>query len=191
MRADVSALRTQREQLERVFYCSEEQHLADRLKNAPDDAFDPLRFAEICGIHDPRSAQWISDASQNPESLACLVLAPVLAVAWADHRLSCSERGVILDTAEEFGIASGTPAFNLVGQWLHYRGVSRLADAWVGYVKLLCDELTRADRRCLKRMLLKNAHKVASTPPKSSRLSPYSWFRRSRVLKRLSAAFEN
>jgi hypothetical protein len=190
MEAQSSTLMERRARLESAFFRSEDLHLADRLRIELDEDFDPDHFPQLCGIRDPHAARCIADANQRPENLACLVLAPVLAVAWADRHLSCEERGVILDTAQEFGIEQGSPAFNLMGQWLENRGVGRLADAWVGYVRALCRELTGPERRCLRRTLLKNARKAASAAHESSEFSPISWLRRLRVLKRLDSAFE-
>lgn len=191
MTADISVLHAHRDKLEEAFFCNQDRHLADRLREPTNDDFDPARLAELFGIRDPGSIRWITRASRSREDLVCLVLAPVLAVAWADRDLSAEERGVILDTAGEFGIVEGTPAFNLMSPWLENRGVMRLADAWVAYVRLLCGDMTTPDRRSLKRTLLKNARRIANGAHPTTLFSPFSWLRRSRALRRLNAAFED
>ncbi len=188
MTAAAEELDRRRSELVEVFCLEDQQHVLDRLRAKREPHLDRQELARICGIHDEAFLDELAEHA-CPESLATLVFAPLLAVAWSDGGLSSRERGIILDAAEDFGITRGSPAFNLLGQWLAKRPTRKLREAWVAYVRALSCGLCAKDRRSLSEKLLGHARElselIGDTPS-------FSFMRRrikKQILRQLSSAF--
>jgi hypothetical protein len=177
-----------RETLAREFMGDGEPHLLDRLRMGREGSFDAETLARICGVKPGPALDLLARYESCPESLAALMLVPVVLVAWADRRVRMNERGAILDAAESCGIRRGTPAFNVLGRWLHTRPSRALLDAWIAYVAALCSEFDTGDRQSLAERILQPAREIAG---RGFRIKLPSWRRESRVLDRLAEAFES
>jgi len=165
----------------------DEPHLLDRLRMGREPSFDDEALARICGVKPGRALDLLARYESCPESLAALMLVPVVLVAWADRRVRMNERGAILDAAESCGIQRGTPAFNVLGRWLDTRPSRTLREAWIAYVAALCGEFDTGDRQSLAERILQPAREIAG---RGFGIKLPSRRRESRVLDRLSAAFE-
>ena len=100
----VTDLDRRRDDLEREFFGSQDRHMRDRIRSRREPDFDREALVRVCGVRDEEFIEFLLESGACPESVAALVLPPMVVTAWADGRLSASERGMILDYAEENGI---------------------------------------------------------------------------------------
>jgi len=82
-------------------------------------------------------------------------------VAWADHAVHDDEHAAVLRAAEESGVAPGSPARQLLDEWLDERPSPALLEAWKSYVAALDGVLDAATRTALRDDLLRRARHVA------------------------------
>lgn len=176
--------------LEREFCDPARRHLRDRIRTRRTRRHDRETLVKLFGVRDRRFVDRLCHEESDAESVAALVLVPLVLVAWADRHLSARERGVILDAAEEFGIERGSPAFNLLGQWLRYKPTRELREAWIDYVKALCNELGSADREWLADRILSRARSLIDGGRGLPGLDSLAAWRRARALDHLESAFE-
>ena len=54
----------------------------------------------------------------HAETVAALALVPLVEVAWVDHAVHDEEHAAVLRAAEESGVAPGSPARQLLDEWL-------------------------------------------------------------------------
>jgi hypothetical protein len=177
-----------RSELAQTFYVEEEQHVRDRLRARREPGFTRQELARVCGVYDEEFLDKLSNHA-CPESLAMLVFAPLLAVAWADGRLSPSERGIILDAAEDFGISRGSPAFNLLGQWLAYKPTRKMREAWIAYVQELSCGLCSKDRHRLAEKLLCHARELSDLVSGAPVMAFTRRRSKRRIVQRFASAF--
>ena len=174
-------------QLANTFYLEQQQHLLDRLRATREPNLDREELSQLCGVEDEDFLDRLT-CHTRPESLAMLVFAPLLVLAWTDGVLSVTERGIILDAAEDFGISRGSPAFNLLGQWLEYKPTKKMREAWIAYVKDLSCGLCSSDRHRFADKLLCHARELSDL---ASDVSPLALSRRRnkrKMLRRFASA---
>ncbi len=176
-----------RNELAHTFYMEELQHVRDRLRAKREPAFSRQELARVCGVHDEEFLDRLSDHA-CPESFAMLVFAPLLAVAWADGRLTSTERGIILDAAEDFGISRCSPAFNLLGQWLACKPTRKMREAWIAYVQALSCGLCSRDRKRFAEKLLSHARELSCLVNGVSLLAFLRRRSKKRILRRFALA---
>jgi hypothetical protein len=93
------------------------------------DEFSALqqRMAETFGIADPDALRAVERAGYSADTLQVMAAAPLLEVAWADGRVSDSERLSILEDAVAMGIDGG-PAYEQLLELLAHRPSQRFFD---------------------------------------------------------------
>ncbi|MCJ2048106.1 hypothetical protein MKK58_26725 [Methylobacterium sp. J-078] len=70
-------------------------------------------FAEASGITDDTLLRRLTNLGIGPDTLAALMLVPVVAVAWADGKMDDEERGSVLAAAADARLdVDGTGCFN-------------------------------------------------------------------------------
>lgn len=155
------ALEDRRKALENTFFRKEEEKLLEKMREQRRAEHDLTALEESSGIHDRSLLQALSDAGVRAESLSALVVAPLVAVAWADGKLDERERLAVLSAAEELGIARHTPNFELLESWLRHKPPARLLDIWIEYATQLHGALPAQDRQVLARELIDRVRDVA------------------------------
>jgi len=150
-----------RKALENVFFEKYNRELLEQLRERKQHELDRDRLARVCGIRDEAFLDTLLDQHVQAESLAALVLVPLVIVAWSDREMSGEEARVILEAAHELGIEDGTPAIKLLNYWLVHPPTSKLVDAWTAYASELCGCLALGDREKFGNKLLHWAREVA------------------------------
>src|SRR4030095_8542232 len=93
------------------------------------------------------------------ETVAALIIVPLVEVAWADGTLDAKERRAVI---ERSGIQPGSSDAALLEPWLARRPDPKLFTAWTQMVKGMTAQLDAAGRERLKAGLLERARAVAS-----------------------------
>jgi hypothetical protein len=175
-------------ELSQLFFSSDRRHIRDRIRSARSGRPTRRDCARISGLKN-RDFLDMMEEHVCAESLASLAFTPLLAMAWTDGSLSASERGVIFDAADEFGIHQGCPAFDLLGQWLARRPTRRLCDAWISYIRTLSHDLEPWERECFANRLLHYARTLSEMTNESSFLALPRRRAKRVLLRKLAAAF--
>lgn len=185
----IEPLEDRRKALEEQFFRKEnERHLAElRAKHEKQEQIAALR--EVSGIRDESVIEELVRQGVRAESLAALVLVPLVAVAWADHEVTRQERWALLSAAEELGIREGTPNHALLERWLEQQPDWRLLDLWVEYATQLGGRLQTQERDVLADELIGKARDVAKASGGILGIGPRISPEEEEVLKRLRGAF--
>ena len=119
-------------------------------------------LAERSGLSGDAALDEMIRLGVDAESFPAFALVPLVALAWADGRLSHREREAILVAVEAEGIRPGGAAARLLEDWLSERPPRRLFDAWERYARAVGeDEAVR--RSALAAAVLGRARAVVET----------------------------
>ncbi len=95
--------------------------------------------------------------------IAALNLVPLVLVAWADETLDDTERATILERADASGVEAGSPAHQLLEQWLDEAPEPALFEAWRSTIHAILPRLSIEGRHRLRNALLARAREVAAS----------------------------
>ncbi len=153
--------------LETVFFRKESDRLlaAMRERDTRHSQFEAL--SEVLGLRDPHIIDPLLDIGLKEESVTALLMAPLVAVAWADRTLDNEERHFILEAENDFGIEPQSEAGKLLSVWLEHRPHRGLIDAWSAYVSELCRVLKAVERVRLREDVVRWSWRIASAVEKS------------------------
>jgi len=153
--------------LEEVFFRKESERLlaAMRARDSRQSQFEAL--SEVLGVRDPDIINPLLDLGLKEESVTALVMAPLVAVAWADRSLDNEERHYLLEAENDFGIDPKSKAGKLLSVWLAYRPHENLIEAWSAYVAELCRVLEPRERARLRDDVINWSWRIAHALEKS------------------------
>ncbi len=146
--------------LEEAFFRDANAKLIEalRARRAQTEQRDAL--AKIVGVADETVLAPLLALGIRAESVAALVLAPLVAVAWADRQLDDDERRQLIAAETHYGIDPKSEAGKLLESWLDARPHESLIDAWASYVQELCKTLQPADRERLRSEIVGRARHI-------------------------------
>lgn len=147
--------------LENEFFYRVDQELLKKLREQIKAKERKERLAEATGIRDDAVLEELASLGINEQSLLAFQLVPLLKVAWADRVMDMREREAILQAVEAEGIRPGTPAYELVTQWLQHPPGEALWSAWKKYAEALCDALPPAQLKWLRDDLVERVKSIA------------------------------
>ncbi len=150
-----------RRALEESFFHECDKELVKRLKADLAEKERKKALSAASGIEDDSILESLLSVDVSSETLACVSLIPLVVVAWADGEVQDQERTAILSAADEFGIHSNDPSYNLLENWLSDKPGGDLFDAWKEYVSALSKSLSESDRENLKTNVLGRARDMA------------------------------
>jgi hypothetical protein len=185
----IEFLEDRRKALEEAFFRRENARLLAQLRAQREDAARRQNLRAASGLRDDALLEALVREGITAESLAALMLVPLVFVAFGDGKLATSERFAILSAADGLGIARGSPGFALLEGWLGERPHVSLWSAWVHYAQALCEKLGAADREVLRDDVLRRAHEVAKAAGGVVGLGPKIASGQQAVLDKLEAAF--
>lgn len=147
--------------LEEAFFARHEKTLLEQSRQAADIQARRAALAAASGIHDDDVLDRLVSLELSPETVAALGLVPLVEVAWADGSLDTKERDAVVEAATEAGVEDGTPAHDLLEEWLDRRPPGELMALWKDTVRVLQDALEPEERTALRDELLGRAQRVA------------------------------
>ncbi|WP_424139719.1 hypothetical protein [Roseomonas chloroacetimidivorans] len=178
-----------RRALEDAFFAQEQGGLLRH--GDPTNVHDmrPQALSAASGITDPALLARLVAAGIDGDTLTCLSLVPLVAVAWADGALDSKERAALLNAAGNSGIERHGAAFHLLESWLAHPPPPQLIEAWSHYVRDRAAVMERDASRALRLHLLGRARHVAEAAGEllghAQRVSPAE----QAMLERLERAF--
>ena len=155
------ALEDRRRSLEATFFNKQNERLREQLclKQEQEDACEAL--ASASSITDPDLLEQLAEIGIRAETLAALTLVPLVEVAWADGVMEAAERDAILRGAKSSGISEDSASYGLLEIWTEDRPAPEMMDSWCAYMRALCSELSRDQRRHLEQQVIGRARAVA------------------------------
>ena len=179
-----------RRALEEEFFKRENEKLRQQLHAKLESQANREGLAKASGISHPGVLDHLAKLGLDAETVIALGLVPLIDVAWADGKMDEKERLAVLSAAREKGVDDASPAGLLLAGWLSAPPAPKLREAWIAYVRALCQELDPEERSELRDDLLGRARAVAEAAGGflglRSKISP----REQQELARLEAAFE-
>jgi hypothetical protein len=103
-------------------------------------------LAEKLRVDDAELLQRVSDLGLNRETGPAILLAPLVQVAWAEGRVTESERAVVFEVAASRGVEPGTPAHAQLDAWLRQRPADALFETALEVMKVAASVLPPAER---------------------------------------------
>jgi len=175
--------------LEEVFFQKESERLLTAMRERETRQAQFEALSEVLGLRDARVIDPLLDLGLKEESVTALVMAPLIAVAWADRTLDNEERHYILEAENDFGIEPESEAGKLLSVWLEHRPHSNLIDAWAAYVSELCQVLEPAQRAHLRDDVVSWSWRIAHALEKSFLRAGAPTSAERAVLERVEEAF--
>lgn len=149
--------------LEEEFFARENRRLLEeiRTKAARDERRRALR--EVLLTQDEAFIDHLLELEIGPETVLAVALIPLAVVAWADGKLDDRERDAIQRAAEQRNVKPGTPAHELLANWLQRQPGEGLMRTWKAYVRAVLPSLTTEERAAMRDSLIGSARQVAES----------------------------
>lgn len=154
-------LHDRRRALEEAFFSKHHTKLVDELRRRKGREERTAALSAATGIRDHALLERLIDVGLGAETVVALALVPLVEVAWVDGRIQPKERQAVLEAAAESGIETGSPAYELLSDWLEHRPDPVLVQSWREFVSGLCAELGDDARRTLELDVMGRARRVA------------------------------
>ncbi len=106
---------------EEEYFRKQEQQQIEKLRRRAAMEAERQEMAEALGVSDEAALGELQELGFTRETAPLVYLAPLVQIAWADGRVSASERELILAAARSRGVAESGPADKLLADWLDAR----------------------------------------------------------------------
>jgi len=147
--------------LEAQFFATKDQQLLAKLKKQMEAEESRSSLESASGIHETAVLDSLLAQNITPETLACIGLIPLVAIAWADGSVEEAEKIAILQAADSSGVQSGTASYAVLEHWLQAHPGNELLASWKAYIGELQNTLEPAAINQLKSSILDRAETVA------------------------------
>jgi hypothetical protein len=152
-----------RRSLEEAFFKEKDRQLLDQLRNELSALEDRKKLAHVSGIVEQRVLGQLVQAGVTAETLAAVVMIPIVEVAWVDGSLSTDERDAVLNAAVAQGITTDSASYELLKLWLRNRPDPRIIAAWKEYVTEVARLMPSDAVSEFKRAMIDRATRVAES----------------------------
>jgi len=143
--------------LEDSFFAQRDRELMEKLKTQ----VKKEALSDACGIKNPAALESLVNANISPETITALTLVPLIAVAWADGKISPEERTAIFSAMEAAGIEADSICHQLLDTWLT-DPCPELVEAWKGYIQALAASASPDAIATLRDDVLERAREIAA-----------------------------
>lgn len=182
-------LKEREKAFEDLFFRKESERLVNAMRARKSREAQSAALSDVLGVDAPELIDPLLDLGLRGENVTALVLAPLIAVAWADHTLFDAEKRSILKAENDFGVDPKSEAGRLLDVWLDHRPHESLLDAWAAYVAELCRVLGPDERARLRNDIVSRSHRIAIAVEKSFLRGGGPSPAEKSVLERIEAAF--
>ncbi|MCC6128346.1 MAG: hypothetical protein IT186_00350 [Acidobacteria bacterium] len=121
--------------IEADYFHKKEQELIAKLRQRAAKVAERQGLAEETGISDEAILQTLEELGFSRDLVKVVHMFPLVAVAWADGEVSDKEKGLILQAAQVWGVAEGTPGHAKLTDWLEKRPDPAYADQLIRVIK--------------------------------------------------------
>ncbi|MDP1915258.1 MAG: hypothetical protein Q8L14_03365 [Myxococcales bacterium] len=150
-----------RKALEDQFFKQQNDAALQKMKDQQARAATKEEIQRLTGISNPVVLDALSNLKLGGAAVMVMSMFPLVEIAWADGKVDDKERRIVLQQAENVGIAQGTEAALLLAQWLDEKPELSWHQLWTDYVTELVKMMKPEDRELLKNEVLGRARIVA------------------------------
>jgi hypothetical protein len=175
--------------LEEEFFRKQNAELLEKMRGERERAEARMIMSDASGIADMAVIDRLLDSGVTPASMMALELAPLAAVAWADHKIEDKERKAILQDAEASGVVTGSEAYAMLEGWLTQAPPASLMDTWAEYARNVAASLDDTQRREMRDHIVTRAKAVANAAGGFAGLGSKMSAAEEAVVKRVESAF--
>lgn len=175
--------------LEDAFFQKEDQRLLLELRSRASQKARCEELATALGVEDSAIIEPLVKLGLRDENVTALMMAPLVALAWADQTLDNDERRMLLEAESVLGIEPDSGADHLLNAWLDEPPSKMLLDTWCAYVAELRQIISPSDYERLHGQIRKLAGEIATAIEKSFLRSGGPTRREREVLTRIEEAF--
>lgn len=147
--------------LEDDFFRQVDLKLSEELRKNTVRAGKRERLSKLMSIHDEATLDELIDHGISEETVAAILLAPLVFVAWADGRVTDAERQTVIEIVSEYAQKDPAALVGVIEQWLDDRPSEELWDAWKSYIEALRERSSGTAMAMLSEKLLEHASRVA------------------------------
>ena len=176
--------------LEAAFFLEEDRKLIEKLKLQKQHEERKAKLTRLFGIHDEDLLHKLLELNIHDETLAALMLIPLLEVAWADGDIQPKEQEAILAMAEKSGLQKGSAEYEMLDRWLMRKPDAVLLKVWTHYVQALSKDLSEPEKKHLMDDVFGRARTVATAAGGFLGLCGKVSDAEKAMLRKLEAAFE-
>jgi hypothetical protein len=155
---------------EAAYFRKQDEKLIEKLRARAKLADVAGALAEKLKVDNPDLLKRIVDLGVTLETGAAFVLAPLVAVAWADGDVSNAERDVVLRLAQTRGVSPGSPDHAQLLKWLENRPPEALFEASLEATKIGLSVLPPAEAEQRIAAMIKACEEVAEASGGLARL---------------------
>src|SRR5437868_13990449 len=148
--------------LEEAFFKERDQQLMEKLRGELSSLEERRKVAHVTGIVEDHVLISLVQAGVQAETLAAVMLIPLVEVAWCDGSVAPEERDAVLNAAVGQGIHPDSAAYGLLKHWLDERPDPRIIAAWQEYIHELARITPKETIAAMKKHMLDRAHRVAA-----------------------------
>ncbi|MBU0713795.1 MAG: TerB family tellurite resistance protein [Verrucomicrobia bacterium] len=150
-----------RQSLEDMFFRKQDQKLVDQYRALQKMKETQAALAKVSGIRNDAILKKLVELNIRPETLVSLSLVPLVEIAWADGHVDTREKNAILNAVNQSKQVCGSMDHELLERWLKQRPPPQLLEAWMHYMRGLCEQLRREEVTALKEEFIKQARTIA------------------------------
>jgi hypothetical protein len=118
---DGDFLDDRRRGLEDDYFRKKDRELIEKMRQAAEAERATNELRTKTGLSDPQLLTTLQELGFTPETISVLPLVPIVQMAWAEGGVTAAERALIVTFARERGITAGSPADQLLTDWMARR----------------------------------------------------------------------
>lgn len=147
--------------LENDFFRQVDLKLSEQLRENTLRAGKRERLSKLMSIHDEATLDELIDHGISEETVAAILLAPLVFVAWADGHVTDAERQTVIEIVAAYSQKDTAKLVDVIEQWLDDKPSEELWNAWKSYIEALGECSSGVATAMLREKLLKHANRVA------------------------------
>ncbi|HEX2922199.1 MAG TPA: hypothetical protein VHO50_13635 [Bacteroidales bacterium] len=147
--------------LEDAFFAEKDLKLINQLKQMKQLEENMDSISKVSGITNNVVLKKLVELNIRPEIVAALSIVPVVEIAWADNKLDLKEKQAILSYSEKH-IGLNETSKGLLTQWLERKPPEDMLEAWIHYIRGVCEKLNAEEKKSFKDSFMNQAHTIAN-----------------------------
>lgn len=158
---NTSALDTRLRAIEDEFFYQVDLKLSRALQEKSVREEKRARLSHLMCVDDAETLDDLIDYGVDEETVAVILLVPLVFVAWADGQVTELERKRVIEIVSRYVKRDSTASVILFESWLNERPDEKLWEAWKAYVGVLQERSSPTAAALLADQLLAHAQSVA------------------------------
>lgn len=175
--------------LEDAFFAANDQKLIAQLQILKQLEENIESLSKVSGITNKSVLKKLVELNIRPETIAAISMVPVVEIAWADGKLDEKEKNAILGFSEQHFASKNEITRDLLIEWLNHKPPKEMLEAWLHYIKGLCENLSAEEKKSFKESFMSQAHSIAEASGGFLGLGNKISKEEASVLKNLEKAF--